>query len=290
MTNLKCFRCGALNVGSAQICKVCQIELNPVRVWLPRSTVHHPTAAWEHGGIKSSPIISIRPFYSPGDVLGPAFRLFFRNFWLITKLTFVIVTPFEIFKAFSVTNLQDDWQLVIGTFVLDLMCKVLIAPALIYALMQVMETGTAPGINESYSWGFSKLGKVIACAALAQILEGLGLALCIVPGIIIGLALELVLPLAILENGSPTRILRRSAELTRGHRANIFGATLVMWVLLMVISVPAGVLNFMQAFGGGFVPLQVGAAIFVDIFEQASTVLSLVIYLSIRALWSQGSQ
>jgi len=36
--------------------------------------------------------------------------------------------------------------------------------------------------------------------------------------------------------------------------------------------------------------LQVAAAILSDIFEQSMTVLSLVTYLSIRALWSQSTQ
>jgi hypothetical protein len=112
-----------------------------------------------------------------------------------------------------------------------------------------------------------------------------------VPGIIIGVALELVFPLAVLEKGSPADILRRSAELTKGRRGEIFGAVFVLWLLVGIITVPTtGAITYMQRTGGEFVPLQIVAAIFVDILEQAKTVMSLVIYLSIRALWSQGTQ
>jgi len=291
MTNLKCIRCGALNLDTAAACRVCQVDLNPVRPSFAWRVQQPPTLAWTQGSIRSNTTTPIRPFHQFGDVLGPALHLFIKNIWLITKLTFVIVAPFEIFKTLSVEGGQDSWELTIGTYTLDALCRVLIAPALIYALMRRMETGTRPGINESYSWGFSKLGKLIVCALLAWLLTGLGLALCIVPGIIIGVALELVFPLAILEKGSPADVLRRSAELTKGRRGEIFGALFVLWLLIGIISLPTlGAVTYMQRNEGGFLPLQIGAAIFVDILEQAKTVMSLVIYLSIRALWSQGTQ
>ena len=101
-------------------------------------------------------------------------RLFTKNFWLITKIVFVIVAPFELFKVMSIGDVADDWQLTFGVFLLELMCKVLIAPALIYALMKVMQTGVAPGVNESYRWGFSKLGKLGVCAVISWLLQAVG--------------------------------------------------------------------------------------------------------------------
>lgn len=291
MTNIKCIRCGTINVDTAQICKVCEIELN---LPLSRPLVshsHQTSAGWQSGRIRLTATPLIGPFHEVGDVLGPTFRLFTKNLWLITKLTFVIVAPFEIFKTLSIGDFDSDWQIITGTFVLDLLCKVLIAPALIYALMQVMETGIAPGVNESYRWGVSKLGKLLVCAIMAGLLQAFGFTLCIVPGIIVGLALALVYPLAILENGSPIEILRRSAELTKGHRGKIFGATLVIWLLLLVVSLPGqGVVAYLAINSEENWPFQAAVAIFVDVIEQVATVLSLVIYLSIRALWSQSTQ
>jgi hypothetical protein len=96
---------------------------------------------------------SIRPFHDAGDILGPTLKLFFGNLWLITKIVIVIVAPFEVFRILNLENFPDSWQLTVGVILLDHVCKVLIAPALIYALMKVMQTGVAPGINESYRWG-----------------------------------------------------------------------------------------------------------------------------------------
>jgi len=216
--------------------------------------------------------------------------MFVKNFWLITKLTLVIVVPFEIFNTLSLPDYARNEQLAMGVFVLDFLCKVLIAPALIYALMKVRETGKAPGINESYRWGVGKLGKLSICAAIAWILQAVGFALCIVPGILVWLSLQIVYPLVVLEKGSALQALQSSHDLTRGHRAFILAANIVVWILILLITVP------MEGIGNGFVgeptlwPIQLATSIFADIFEQLTTVLSLVTYLAIRGLWSQGSQ
>ena len=235
----------------------------------------------------STTLSSIRPFHDVGDVLGPTLKLFFRNFWLITKIVIVIVAPFEVFRILNFENLPDNWQLNVGVYLLDQVCKVLIAPALIYALMKVMQTGIAPGINESYRWGFSKLGKLIICAILSVLLQTLGFALCIIPGIVIYLSLIVAYPIAILENGSATGALETSRDLTKGHRWNILGASILLG---LVMAVPVGVAEILVFATGDLWPLQLAAAILSDIFEQSLTVLSLVTYLSIRALWSQSTQ
>ena len=247
-------------------------------------------ADYDNPSTGSITISSIRPFHDVGDVLGPTFRLLCQNFWLITKIVVVIVAPFQIFRALNVEDLPNNWQLTVGIFFLDIMCRVLIAPALIYALMQVMQTGTAPGVNESYRWGFSRLGKLIICATLVSILEMLGLALCIIPGIVIHLSLVLAYPIAILENGSATGAIESSRKATKGHRWIILGASIVLWLFMGLFTLPEVATESLAASTGGLWLLHVAAAILSDIIEQSLTVLSLVIYLSIRALWSQSTQ
>ncbi|HJU91570.1 MAG TPA: hypothetical protein VJ656_01440 [Pyrinomonadaceae bacterium] len=288
MTDIKCIRCGALTIGTLQICKVCEIELNPIRpstagavfypAYLPRSSSNQAR-------------VTIGPFNSITDILGPTILLFTKNFWLITKISVVIVAPYEILHALSFVDIKYDPQLTAGLTFLSLACIVLTAPALIYALMQVMQTGIAPGVNESYRWGFSKLGKLSVVALLTWTLTSLGLLLCIVPGIIATLSLSLVFPIAILEKGSPLEVLQSSYELTKGHRWKILGAYVVVLILLFTLSLPlefAG--EYLAARDPAFWPAQAAGAIFGFIMQQSTMVLSLVTYLSIRALWSQSTQ
>ena len=288
MTNVKCIRCGALTIGTTQICKVCEIELNPIR---PSSVgaVFYP--AYQPGISSNQASVTIRPFNGISDVLGPTLLLFTNNLWLITKIAVVIAAPFEIFRALSFGDIERDPQLAAGIYFLDLLCTILIAPALTYALMQVMQTGVAPGVNESYRWGFSKLPKLAVCAFIAWILFGLGFVACVIPGIIIALSLSLVFPIAILEKGSTLEVLQSSYELTKGHRWKILGAAIVILLLSATASLPLEyAAEHVARLDPSLWPLHAAATILGAVMHQSTMVLSLVTYLSIRALWSQSTQ
>jgi hypothetical protein len=287
MTNVKCNRCGVVNVLSNEICKACGLELSPSATYSETPRTYYPEFP------RSSPLLinAIKPFDGVFEALGSTLTIFSKNFWLITKLVLVIVTPFEIFKVLSIGETRGNWQLGLGTFALQIFCNVLIAPALIYAVMKVMQTGTAPGINESYRFAVSKVIKVLVCTVMAWVLVTAGCVLLIIPGIVLFLAFELVYPIAVLEGGSPTEILKRSYAMTDGYKWKILGATFLMSVMLAVASAPVTILVAMLAFNGfAFWPLQIMAAIVSDILGEATTVLSLVIYLGIlRTLESRQS-
>lgn len=291
MTDLKCIRCGTLTIGTNQICKICEIELNPISP-SPSGSGQFPSYQPLFGSdTPDTKSPTIRPFQDVGDILQPTLSLFTKQFWLITKLSIVIFAPFEIFKALSLRDIDYEWQLTAGLFVLELLCTILVAPALIYALMHVRETGIAPGINESYRWGISKLPKLSVCAVISWIAASAGFMLCIIPGILISLSLFLVIPIAVLEKGSLFEPLSRSSELTKGHRWNIFLAGVAVFLLTLLFSVPAEMIGeYLGAREFAFWPLRAAASIFSDIMHQSNIVLALVTYLSIRALWSQSTQ
>jgi hypothetical protein len=126
---------------------------------------------------------------------------------------------------------------------------------------------------------------------ISWVLIGLGSLLCIIPGIIIALSLSLVFPIAILERGSPFDVYKGSYELTKGHRWKILGATIVVILLMGLFSVPTGLAGeYLAARNPNFWPLNAAGAIFASIMNQSTLVLSLVTYLSIRALWSQSTE
>ena len=292
MTELVCKHCGAPNIGNDQSCKVCDFQITPASQLPPGSFVFAgPQTSGRPYGASDTTLDSITPLKGVTDVLGPTIKLFIENFWLITKLVVVIAAPFEIFRLMNFHELQHNGELEIGTFFLDLFCQVLIAPALIYALMQVMQTGNPPTVNEAYRRGAGKIGKLTICAAISGLLQVLGYLLCIVPGIMLSVALILVYPLAILEKSSVSEVLLDSRELTKGHRWNIFGAALVIWLLVGFFSLPVKVFaESLMWSNNAFWPLVLITSILSHIVIQSTTVLSLVTYLSIRALSSQRTQ
>jgi uncharacterized membrane protein len=238
--------------------------------WQPFRDPHRALAGMQPFGISS--------------VLSTTVKLYTRHLWLITKLVFVVVTPFELLRALRLAE-SGDWQARGTTILLGAICNILIAPALVYALMKIIETGNVPGIDESYRWGFSKIWRLALCAAISSVLQTFGYLLCIIPGIIMSLTLAVVYPVAILEKGSPKMVLERSYQLTRGYRWQILAVWLALALLGSLFFIPASVLarNF-------YTPaVSVPAAILVDILEQAFTVSSLVMYLSLLRTPRRGN-
>ena len=286
MTNVKCLRCGTLNFVTDEVCKVCGAELQPV--------VPNPEAAPPPDSEyrlppppPSAPFIA--PFHSAGDVIGPTVKLFTKNFWLITKIVFVIVAPFELFKSLNLWNMEHDWQLGLGIIALQILTNIVVIPALYYSLMRVINTGTAPSVNESFRWGWDKLPKLALAAVMSWVITALLTLLCIIPGIIAGLALQLVYPIAVFEKVSAVDALKRSRRLTEGHLWNIFAANFIIALLAFLVTIPLSGLVAALTFNGmRFWPLEVVASIFGDIVAEISTVLSLVMYLSILSASESG--
>ncbi len=285
MTNVKCNLCGAMNDVADEVCKVCGTGLQ----WHPLYDESSPLFGDDDQGAPRPWHSVIKRFDGAGDVIGPTFSLFFRNLWLITKIVFVIMAPFEVFKALSLGTREPDWQLGVGIVALQLLSNVLIVPALFYSLMQVMKTGSAPSVNEAYRWGLSKIAKLSLSAIMSWFLIGLGTLLCIVPGVILSCAFDVVYPVAVFEKHSPVDVLKRSYELTEGYRLNIFLGGIVMAIVGSVCTAPASLAVAALAVNGmNALPLQIAAAIYTDIVAEIQTVFSLVVYLSILRTLGRG--
>lgn len=242
----------------------------------PSSISQNRTDEWEPLIDPDQPLPSVSPF-GIDTAIGDSLSLFGSNFWLITKIVVVTVVPFEIFRAFNLVQISNQWELSAWSVFLSGVCKVLVAPALIYALMKIMLTGEAPSVHESYRWGLTKFAKLGICTLIFSVLQALGYGLLIIPGIIVSLVFILVYPIAVLENGSVSETFARSIELTRGHRPQIF----VVWIILGVLLMISSTIGSFVADGAMFWLVTAIIAVARDILDQALTVLSLVMYLSL---------
>jgi len=271
LTSTSCLRCGTINPPAAQNCVACGGSL-AVSLGSDAADAPHD---WQPIA-DADQLPGVRPF-GFDYVVTTTLKLFTRHLWLITKIVFVIVAPFEILKATTFANAAGDPQTRPLTLVLAAICNILIAPALIYALMKVLQIGTPPSVQESYRWGATKLVRFGVCAALAYFIQAVGYMLCIIPGIILGLRYAVVYPVAILENRTITRTFGRSDHLTQGSRLELFGTWIVIGLLMLTVVVP---MSFVVASSNSWL-LKVSGNVVIDIVEQVTTVLSLVIYLSL---------
>jgi|GEM_PF-991034 len=287
MSAAQCLRCGFTVSTSDEFCARCGAEaLNPAYKNVLSTHTYQPLINEEvvdqNRQTKTTPVVA--SFRGVGDVFSPTISVFTKNFWFITKLVFVLFAPLEVFKALSIQPGADRWQTSLGTFCLEMVCRALIAPSLIYGIYSLMHTGVAPSLTECYRRGLSRLGKVVGSLALAWPLQALGTLALIVPGIILSLAFELIYPLATLENLGPVDTLKRSFALTKGYRGSIFVAGLALWLSVGAISLPVqGISVLLMANGMRFWPVEAALAIMVDVVGEVSTILSLMIYLGILA-------
>ena len=279
MLNTNCTYCGTVNQVADEICVVCGGNLTIRPPFVTQNQPHE----WQPRADPDQPVPGIRPF-GIDTAIRDTLSIFTKNFWLITKIVVVIVTPLQIFRALNVPDTTDDWELMTWSFLLGAAAEVLVAPALIYALMKVLETGETSGIQESYRWGINKLVKLSICALVTGVLTALGYVFCIIPGIIVMLSLALVYPIAVLEGGSVAEVLSQSRDLTRGHRIEILVAWIVLGIIMIVPSVAVGFL----AEAGLFWPLTVVGAVAGDILGQLQTVMALVMYLSLSRVSDSG--
>jgi len=272
MLSTNCAYCGAVNQGPAQICVACGDDLT----LQTSSAGPDQTAEWQPQIDPDRPLSSIGPF-GVDTAISETLSLFGANFWLITRIVVVTVAPFEIFRALHFADITRQWELSTWSFLLNGVCKVLVVPALIYALMKVILTGKEAGVHESYRWGLNKLAKLTVCAIILGVLQAIGYALLVIPGIIVSVVFTLVYPIAVLEKGSVTEVFGRSLELTRGHRIQIVLAWIVMGIPLIIASALG---TFIIGVSGSWLPMAI-VAILGDILNQTATIMSLVLYLSL---------
>lgn len=265
-----CLHCGTINRAAEPVCVTCGGGLAVDPFALPQKSPDYEPAA------DPDLLANVQPF-SITEALTSTLSLFTKHFWLIAKLVFVIVTPLEILKATTLADVIHEPQVRAVTGLLGVVCNVVIAPALIYALTKEIQTGEDASVKESFSWGLSKIPHFAFCAAVAYFLQGVGYLLCIIPGIIIGLKYAVVYPVAILENQTIREVFGRSNDLTRGSRLEILATQILVGTVILIATFALTLL--MNAVN--FAPLSVIASVLIDIAEQLPTLLAFVLYLGL---------
>ena len=178
-----------------------------------------------------------------GNLLKASFTTFLSNIKIIAKIVLSIFLPLEIFKNYLFYSLgfQDDLDMLIrADMMLDAFFGSLTTPAIIFALMTVFQTGSAPSVKESFRWGRRQWARVFGNRWLAGTATIFGLVLLIVPGIIFATWFVFTDAIVSIEGDDQRHVLRRSRELTKGHRWMLCFSGLILFVLMCVIGFCSG--------------------------------------------------
>jgi hypothetical protein len=192
--------------------------------------------------------VTILPPLNVGDVFGQTFSVYFTHFAAFFLITALANIPSFVLAYFFI---GEDPQMmrpevliwgILGTVLVSIVTTSLATAALTYGVLQHLRK-RAVEIGECMRIGFSVLFSVIAVALAQSLLIGLGMLLCIIPGIIIAVMYAVAVPVAVEERPGVGGALSRSTFLTNGYRWQVFGVLFLIGLLHIAASIALSVIS-----------------------------------------------
>jgi uncharacterized membrane protein len=173
-----------------------------------------------------------------GPVFSRAWSVYAGNFVKFSAIALVIALP-QLLSGDSKTAEGSAWTLV--AFIVGMIVNTVGQAVILYGAFQAMR-GRAMLIGEAVRRGLSRFWSIIGLAILASLGILVGMILFIVPGVMLAIRWSVALPTCVVENLGPLAAMRRSAELTRGHRWKIFGLFILIVVIIIIAAMIIGLL------------------------------------------------
>lgn len=175
-----------------------------------------------------------RHAFAFGRVLGRTFPIWARNIVPFTILSLIVYSPVLVYAYVAFPDDPGDekalawylWTIIVGSYVLGL----LTTGAFVYGVFQQLR-GEPAGVGDCLRVGLTRLLPVVGVAALAALLTALGLVALIIGAIVVACMLWVAVPVAVVERPGVVASLKRSAQLTSGHKGTIFGIVFVIGIM-----------------------------------------------------------
>ena len=230
-----------------------------------------------------------------GEILSAAFRLYQRHWRTLLAIAAVVVVPITLLQYLlgnqvrsqsQVTNngvvvSTPSWAVGISGLVAALagLLMYLVLTGAITRAVAAEVAGEDPGLEQSYRFGFHRLGSVLLVSVLVGLATLAGLILLVIPGIYIGVRLAVSIEALVVEGRRGAQAMGRSWELVGGHWWHAFGTLLVAALL-------TGLVNTLitSPFGAtSWVAQAVVAAVATTITLPYGALVGVLLYLDLRA-------
>jgi uncharacterized membrane protein len=167
-------------------------------------------------------------------VLDEAWRMYRAHAWHLLAIAFVVYLITAIIVA--VLSLIGELGSFLGEIV-QLVAAFLLQAALIKAVQDIRDGRADLSVSETVSAAVPYLGPVAVASILAGIAITIGLALIIVPGLILITIWAVIIPVIVLERAGPLACFGRSQRLVRGHGWHVFGTLVLVFVIMIVVNI-----------------------------------------------------
>src|SRR5215217_3617767 len=187
-----------------------------------------------------------------GEILSAAFRLYQRHWRTLLTIAAVVVVPITLLQYLLGNQVRSQSQVTSNGVVVSTPSWAVgisgLVAALAGLLMYLVLTGAItravaaevagedPGLEQSYRFGFHRLGSVLLVSVLVGLATIAGFILFIIPGIYIGVRLAVSVEALVVEGRRGTQAMGRSWELVGGHWWHAFGALVVAGLLTGVVN------------------------------------------------------
>ena len=177
------------------------------------------------------------PFDSVNSILLRATRLFFSTLPFLAAITLAVTIPGKLLVQTACYALDVPNEGILSYFLMDftdLVLGALIAPAIVYGLVEALRSGRPAPAAEALRWGVRLWGKSFWTQFKVEITVGLWSLLLFVPGILAMLRLSFTEPIVAIEADRTTEVLSRSRQLAAGRLWRIFLALLPALAISLV--------------------------------------------------------
>ena len=232
-----------------------------------------------------------------GEILSAAFNIYKAHASKLMLIVAIVVVPLSFIGAlFTGVVFAGTKHTVNGTdiVVIDRSFGLVVAAALVTAVISIiiqaalqaaiLRAGAQATIGdpvdpeESYRFGFKRLGSVLLVSLLVGLAVAGGFILLIVPGIIFLVLFSVSVPVLIVENRRGTAAMSRSWNLAKGHFWHALGVILVAAIITGIIGGIIGAIG-----GNAWVLRWIFTAIAQILTAPFSALVSVLLYLDLRA-------
>ena len=180
-----------------------------------------------------------------GDVFSKAFRVFGRHIVGFFLLAVLANLPAYLVRL-AVLQLARPSPIVPFTSIgllaaysglpVTMICWAIANGAMTYGVVQVLR-GRSMSLAQAGAIAARRFLPLVGVAILVSLLFWLGSVLLIVPGLIVNAMYYVAAPACVAEQAGVRASLSRSRFLTKGHRLQIFGAFVLVWIVLLITNI-----------------------------------------------------
>ena len=212
---------------------------------------------------------------SVGAVLSRAWATLMKRPGIFFGLACLALVPPAILEGLLPGKSANMAQVMGGIFAL------MMQGATAYAVYQLLRHQNV-SFNEALTHGTARIGSLVLTAALTTLGIVLGIVVLIIPGVILACMWAVTIPVCVVERLGPIDSIKRSAQLTKGHRLPMFGVVCIPFVIMMLCALVVGFASEMLIENDMVLGILISLALIVP--QAFNSVVIVTAYSDLRAI------